>query len=143
MHTANMTGCRAEVDEVWKLDWPNTAQGRTASIPCGPDKIGNHHTYTTFTCIFHTYNSGDATRKCSSGAIWAAANVLLCENAQIAIIRKMVKKIYNKIILNLCVQSYHIVLIQFYIHIDYNTTAPWSRRMIYFLKTTYSQNRLL
>lgn len=41
MHYAvDGTGCRPDVDEVWKLDWPSTAQGRTAMVPCGQDKTG-------------------------------------------------------------------------------------------------------
>ena len=33
---------------------------------------------------------GFASRKCLVGAVWAAANISLCENARIAEIRKMV-----------------------------------------------------
>ena len=35
-----ISGCEPQIDEVWTLNWPNTAQGDIASIPCGLDNKG-------------------------------------------------------------------------------------------------------
>ena len=35
-----VTGCPSEIDEVWGLHWPSTAQGDKATTDCGAEYVG-------------------------------------------------------------------------------------------------------
>ena len=65
--------CPAEVDTVWRIQWPNASPGSTQSVRCPGDG--------------DTSGLGLAHRTCMAGGVWGSVDAGDCESVAIRDIR--------------------------------------------------------